>query len=76
MARKKMSKLTAALLEVAADQHRIGVMDDETYRTILVRHLGNASVLAKSNSVRKARTNSPKKDWKRHGIRKGNSPAT
>ncbi len=39
-AAKKLSRLSQALLEMAADQHRIGVMDDATYRKITVRHLG------------------------------------
>jgi len=29
-----------ALLEMAEDQHRIGLMDDATYRKIRIRHLG------------------------------------
>ena len=57
----KLSRFTEAMLETARDMHSIGVMDDETYRTILGRHLGGkASEPAKPNSVRKARTNSPK----------------
>ncbi len=38
--KRKLSRLSEALLEMAADQHRIGIMDDETYRQITVRHLG------------------------------------
>jgi putative transcriptional regulator len=38
--RGKLSRLSEALLEMAADQHRIGIMDDATYRKITVRHLG------------------------------------
>jgi putative transcriptional regulator len=37
---KKPSRLALALLEMATDQHRIGLMDDATYRKITVRHLG------------------------------------
>lgn len=37
---KKLSNLGKALLETAAGQHRLGVMDDATYRRITVRHLG------------------------------------
>jgi putative transcriptional regulator len=37
---KKLSKITEALLETAEGMHRIGVMDDETYHKITVRHLG------------------------------------
>ena len=36
---KKLSRLSEALLEMAGDQHRIGIMDDATYRKITVRHL-------------------------------------
>ena len=38
--RKKPTPLVEALLEMAADQHRIGIMDGATYRKITVRHLG------------------------------------
>ncbi|WP_145206899.1 MULTISPECIES: DNA-binding transcriptional regulator [Sphingomonadaceae] len=37
---KKLSKLTEALLETAEDMHRAGLMGDETYEKITVRHLG------------------------------------
>ena len=37
---KKRSKLTEALLETAEGMNRIGVMSDENYNKILVRHLG------------------------------------
>ena len=37
---KKHSRLTEALLETAEDMHRTGMMDDEEYRKITVRHLG------------------------------------
>lgn len=40
MTRKKMSRLTEAILEMAADQRRLGLMDDATYSKITVRHLG------------------------------------
>jgi putative transcriptional regulator len=47
MAKKKISPMAEALLETAAGMHRIGVMDDATYRKITVRHLGKkASHLA------------------------------
>jgi putative transcriptional regulator len=39
-AKKKLSNLSSAILEMAADQRRIGIMDDATYRKITVRHLG------------------------------------
>jgi putative transcriptional regulator len=32
--------LSEAIVEMAEDQHRIGVMDDATYRKITIRHLG------------------------------------
>ena len=45
--RKKPSRLSEAILEMAAGQHRIGLMDDASYRKITVRHLGEqASHLA------------------------------
>src|SRR5208282_4165862 len=37
---KKQSRLTDALLETAEGMHRIGIMDDDEYRTITIRHLG------------------------------------
>ena len=40
MTAKKMSSLTEALLETAEGMHRIGVMDDATYRKVTIRHLG------------------------------------
>ena len=47
MATKKLSSMAEALLETAEGMHRIGVMDDATYRKITVRHLGEkASHLA------------------------------
>ncbi len=39
---KKLSRLTEAILETAEGMHRIGIMDDETYRQITIRHLGDA----------------------------------
>jgi putative transcriptional regulator len=54
--RKKLSPLSEALLEMAADQHRIGLMDDATYRKITVRHLGEkASHLAVPISAKEIR---------------------
>ena len=38
--KKTPSRLTEALLETADDLHRIGIMDDATYRKITIRHLG------------------------------------
>jgi len=37
---KKLSPLAEALLEMAGDQHRLGIMDDAAYRKITIRHLG------------------------------------
>lgn len=37
---KKISNLTAALLETADDLHDGGLMSDDTYRKITVRHMG------------------------------------
>jgi putative transcriptional regulator len=37
---KKPSKLTEAILETAEGMHRIGILDDEEYNKITVRHLG------------------------------------
>lgn len=38
--KKKLNGLNEAILELSADQHRIGLMDDATHRKITVRHLG------------------------------------
>jgi putative transcriptional regulator len=54
---KKLSKITEALLETASDMHRIGVMDDETYHKITVRHLGvEALPTAKPISAKEIRS--------------------
>jgi putative transcriptional regulator len=37
--KKTPSRLSEAILEMAEDQHRIGVMDDATFHKITVRHL-------------------------------------
>jgi putative transcriptional regulator len=37
---KKLSPLGEAILEMAADQHRMGIMGDATCQKITVRHLG------------------------------------
>jgi putative transcriptional regulator len=37
---KTLSTLTEALLETADDMHSVGLMGDDTYRKITVRHLG------------------------------------
>jgi putative transcriptional regulator len=37
---KRLSNLTEAILETAEGMHRIGILDDEEYHKITVRHLG------------------------------------
>lgn len=45
MANKKThSSLSEAIVEMAEDQHRIGIMDDAAYRKITIRHLGPQAV--------------------------------
>jgi putative transcriptional regulator len=44
MTTKKPSRLTTELLEMAEAQHRLGIMDDATYRKITVRHLGDKTL--------------------------------
>jgi putative transcriptional regulator len=41
---KKSTRLSNALLEMAADQHRVGVLNDAEYRKITIRHLGKESL--------------------------------
>jgi len=56
MPRKKLSHLTEALLETAADMRSVGLMDDATYRKITIRHLGSkAPATAKPISARQIR---------------------
>jgi len=43
---KTLSKLTEALLETADEMHGAGLMGDDTYRKITVRHLGPDAPLA------------------------------
>lgn len=40
MATKKLSELAKAMLETAEGMHRAGLMSDETYQKITLRHLG------------------------------------
>jgi putative transcriptional regulator len=40
MTKKKPSRLTEALLEMAGDQYRSGLMDKATHEKITARHLG------------------------------------
>ena len=57
MPRKKLSRLSEALLETAADMHSVGLMDDDAYRKITIRHLGpEAPATAKPISARKIRS--------------------
>ena len=44
MTTKKLSRLSEALLETAEGMHRIGLMDEATYRQITVRHLGSQAL--------------------------------
>ena len=37
---KKLSDLTEAMLETAEGLHRVGLLSDDTYQKITVRHLG------------------------------------
>jgi putative transcriptional regulator len=54
--KKTPSRLSKAILEMAADQHRVGVMDDGTYRKITLRHLGEkANTLAAPISAKEIR---------------------
>jgi putative transcriptional regulator len=38
---KKMSSVVESILENAQDLHELGLMDDEEYRKITIRHLGH-----------------------------------
>jgi putative transcriptional regulator len=38
--KRNSKRLSEAILEMAGDQHRIGIMDNESYRKITIRHLG------------------------------------
>jgi putative transcriptional regulator len=38
--KKIPSRLSEAIVEMAGDQHRIGIMDDATFHKITIRHLG------------------------------------
>jgi putative transcriptional regulator len=41
---KKLSNLSEALLEMAGDQHRLGIMDKATYEKITIRLLGEKTL--------------------------------
>ena len=56
MSRKKLSRLEEALLETAEGMNRVGIMNDEAYRKITIRHLGpNAPEIAKPMSAEEIR---------------------
>ena len=40
MTKKKLSRLTQAILETADDMHSLGIMDDAAHEKITLRHLG------------------------------------
>ena len=42
--KKTPSRLGEAILEMATDQHSLGIMDDAAYRKITLRHLGENAV--------------------------------
>jgi putative transcriptional regulator len=44
MTTKKPSRITDELLKMAEAQHRLGLMDGESYRKITVRHLGDKTL--------------------------------
>jgi putative transcriptional regulator len=56
---KKLSKLTEAILETAEGMHRIGVMNDDEYHKITLRHLDTeqppAAKPISSKEIRKIR---------------------
>jgi len=43
---QKLSPVNEAILETAGDLHRLGIMNDETFKTITLRHLGPTPVAA------------------------------
>jgi putative transcriptional regulator len=47
---KKTNRVVEAILETSSDLHRLGIMDDATYRKITIRHFGT-SVLNMSEPV-------------------------
>ena len=56
MTKKKPSRLSEAILEMAGDQHRLGIMSDEDYSKITIRHLGpKAPATARPVSARQVR---------------------
>lgn len=47
---KKLSPMTEAILETAGDLHALGIMSDDEYNTIAIRHLGEQAVPARTPS--------------------------
>jgi len=45
---KRTSRITAEILDMADDMHRIGIMDDATHEQITVRHLGRTPLPTQS----------------------------
>jgi putative transcriptional regulator len=57
MTASRTSRLTQALLETAEGMHRAGILDDNAYHKITVRHLGEkAHTLSKPISPREIRS--------------------
>jgi putative transcriptional regulator len=55
--KRKPSRLSEAILEMAGDQHRIGIMDDADFRKITIRHMGpHAPDIAKPISAEEIRS--------------------
>ena len=52
--KKKLSRLEEALLETAGDMRRVGIMSDDSYRKILVRHLGPDAPNTSRKKIRKS----------------------
>lgn len=40
----RKSRMSEAIVEMAGDQHRLGIMDDGSYRKITMRHLGSEAL--------------------------------
>jgi putative transcriptional regulator len=41
---KRTNRVVEALLESSSDLHRLGIMDDDAYRKITLRHLGPQAI--------------------------------
>jgi hypothetical protein len=50
-----ISRVAEALLETAADLHRLGLMDDVAYRRIVMRHKGEGGIAGASNCMAEIR---------------------